>query len=68
VAIVTFQCTLALDVVEELGVVGVHGPAARARHHLLLGVTPQVLSQLRTPLGTGLTLWTHKTITMYEIV
>lgn len=52
----TLQVFLPNDVVKQLSVVGVHPPAAGTCHYLLLSVTAQVLSQLRTPFSRSFTI------------
>lgn len=53
----TFHVFLPDNMIKQLGVVGVHPSTARTRHHLLLSVAAQVLSQLRTPFSGGFTIW-----------
>ena len=52
----TFNGCLPPNVVKELGVVSEHPPAGRTGDYLLLGVAPQVLSQLKAALEGGLTI------------
>lgn len=53
----TFHGALSNDVVKQLGVIGVHAPTAWTRHHLLLGVTTQMLPQLWAAFNSGFTIF-----------